>query len=273
MRSSRLSGLILVLGATLAVSSNASAQAAWPKDALNSKAAKDDGAFATYDAHQISGVWTGLERNTTGKEVSPMTPWGKQQFEAHKPFNGPHSVNVGNSNDPMIKCDPLGFPRNLFHEMRAMEFIQTPEKVVELFQYQGIWRQIWTDGRVLPKNAGARTADAPDPRYYGYSVGKWDGDTFVVDTVGLDGDTWLDVYGDPHSDQLKVEERYTRQDHDTMHVTVMVDDPIAYTKPFMAQPGELYKLSHDDLPQQLCIPSDADSYISVIAGPAAKGQK
>ena len=148
----------------------------------------------------------------------------------------------------MIKCDPLGFPRNLFHEMRAMELVQTPKKVVQLFQYQGIWRQIWTDGRELPKNAGADTIDAPDPMYYGYSVGKWDGDTFVVDTVGLDGDTWLDVYGDPHSENLKVEERYVRQDHDTMKLTVQVDDPKAYSKPFMAQPGELYKLSKDDLP-------------------------
>jgi hypothetical protein len=261
-------GLVLVLGITLAISSNASAQSSTkPKDA------KNDGASADFDPHQISGVWTGLERNTTGKEVSPMTPWGKAQFEAHQPFNGPRSVSVGNSNDPMIKCDPLGFPRNLFHEMRAMEFIQTPAKTVELFQYQGIWRQIWTDGRELPKNAGGEAVNAPDPKYYGYSVGKWDGDTFVVNTAGLDDDTWLDVYGDPHSDQLRVEERYTRQTHDTMRVTVMVDDPVAYTKPFMAQPGEFYKLSHEDLPQQLCIPTAADSYLSLIAGPAAKGQK
>jgi len=78
------------------------------------------------------------------------------------------------------------------------------------------------------------------------------------------------VYGDPHSEELKVEERYTRMDHDNMKLTVMVDDPKAYTKPFMAQPGEFYKLSKDDLPQQLCIPSSADAYLDSIAGPAAK---
>ncbi len=267
----KLGGLVFLLSATLAFSPVASAQS----DRQSAAPKSEGGAASAFNPHELSGVWTGLERNTTGKEISPLTPWGQQEFNAHQPFNGPRSVSVGISNDPMIKCDPLGFPRNIFHEMRAMELVQTPKKVVQLFQYQGIWRQIWTDGRELPKNAGATTTDAPDPMYYGYSVGKWDGDTFVVDTVGIDDDTWLDVYGDPHSDQLKVEERYTRQDHDTMKLTVKVDDPKAYTKPFMAQPGEFYKLSTKDLPMQLCIPTAADAYLQSIAGPAAptKAQK
>jgi hypothetical protein len=262
-------GSAFLLTAALAFAPVLSAQSDRPSNAPK----KDAAAASAFNSHELSGVWTGRERNTTGKEISPLTPWGQQEFNAHQPFNGPRSVSVGISNDPMIKCDPLGFPRNLFHEMRAMELVQTPKKVVQLFQYQGIWRQIWTDGRELPKNAGANTTDAPDPMYYGYSVGKWDGDTFVVDTVGLDGDTWLDVYGDPHSENLKVEERYTRMDHDNMKLTVQVDDPKAYSKPFMAQPGEFYKLSKDDLPQQLCIPSSADAYLDSIAGPAAKTTK
>lgn len=264
-------GLAFLLSVTLGFSAIASAQ-----NERQSVAPKADAAAASaFNPHELSGVWTGRERNTTGNEISPLTPWGQAEFEAHQPFNGPRSVSVGVSNDPMIGCDPLGFPRNIFHEMRAMELIQTPAKVVQLFQYQGIWRQIWTDGRELPKNAGGNSVDAPDPQYYGYSVGKWDGDTFVVETVGLDDSTWLDVYGDPHSEQLRVEERYTRQDHDTMKLTVKVDDPKAYTKPFMAQPGEFYKLSKDPLPQQLCIPSEANAYRDSIAGPAAsaKAQK
>jgi hypothetical protein len=258
-------GPVVLLGAALAFSSMVAAQ-----NARQTVAPKDDASAAVaFNPHELSGVWTGRERNTTGTEISPLTPWGEQEFKAHQPFNGPRSVSVGISNDPMIKCDPLGFPRNLFHEMRAMELVQTPKKVVQLFQYQGIWRQIWTDGRELPKNAGAKTGNVPDPQYYGYSVGKWDGNTFVVDTVGLDDSTWLDVYGDPHSEELRVEERYVRQDRDTIKLTVEVDDPKAYSKPFMAQPGEFYKLSNDDLPQQLCIPSEADAYLSTIASPAA----
>jgi hypothetical protein len=266
-------GLGIGLIAALAVLSIVRAGAA-PQSAAQSKPAK------VFDAHDLGGiVWEAPVRVTTGKEVSPMTDWGKQQFNANKPFNGPRMIPLEESNDPMIKCDPLGFPRNLFYEIRHMKFVQTPGETVQLLQYQGIWREIWTDGRTLPTNIGKH--GGADPRWYGYSVGKWDGDTFVVNTTGIDDRSWLDAYGDPHSGDIAVEERYTRQDLDHLKLTVMITDPIAYTKPFLAQPGLIFRGATKagvtgaiawptlDLPEQMCVPSESANYLGLVATPAA----
>lgn len=231
------------------------------------------------DPHDLSGVWEAPVRVTTGNEISPMTAWGKEVFEEHKPFNGPRMIPLEESNDPMIKCDPLGFPRNLFYEIRHMKFVQTPSETVQLFQYQAIWREVWTDGRTLPTNIGK--PGGPDPRWYGYSVGHWDGNTFVIETTGVDDRSWLDVYGNPHSVEMRVEERYTRQDHDHLKLTVTVDDPKAYTKPFLAQPGLIFRLAtkagtagmvawfKGEIPEQMCVPSEAANYEGLVAAPAA----
>ena len=114
--------------------------------------------------------------------------------------------------------DPDGFPRNLLFELRPFQVVQTPKSVLMLYMFEKRWRTIWTDGRQLPKD--------PDPRWYGYSVGRWEDDsTFVVNSVGMDERTWLDNAGSPHSDQMKVEERYHRVDQNTMELTVTIDDP------------------------------------------------
>ena len=227
----------------------------------------------------IAGVWQVGELGkgattvvaTTGKEVSAMTSWGQAQFDGNKPGYGPRSVPVGLETDPLKVCDPLGFPRNILYEMRAVEFVQAPDRVVELFQYQHVWREIFTDGRELPKDIGGNSADSPDPRYYGYSVGKWEGgDTFVVDTIGLDESTWLDEYGDPHSGELHVQERYHRVNSQTMELSVTIDDPKAYTKPFVALSKAVLTLKPKmTLPEQLCIPSQALNYIKLVADPAS----
>lgn len=240
----------------------------------------------SFDAHDLSGVWEAPVRVTTGKEIPPMTAWGKERFDANKPFNaieGGRIVPLAESNDPMIICDPLGFPRNIFYEIRHMKFLQTPSEVVQLFQYQGIWREIWTDGRKLPTNVGAR--GGIDPRWYGYSIGHWDGNTFVVGTTGLREETWLDVYGDPHSMQMHVEERYTRLDRGHLSLTVTIDDPKAYTKPFVALRGLIFRLATEAgvsgqipwpsslvLPEQMCVPSEALNYLKAVAEPADGGK-
>lgn len=242
-------------------------------------AAQNKGAKSqAVDPHDLSGVWEAPVRVTTGNEISPMTAWGKQQFDANKPFNGPRMIPLEKSNDPMIKCDPLGFPRNMFYEIRHMKFIQVPNETVQLFQYQAIWREIWTDGRTLPTNIGK--PGGADPRWYGYSVGKWDGNTFVVETTGVDDRSWLDVYGNPHSIEMRVEEKYTRQDAGHLKLTMTVDDPKAYTKPFVAQPGLIFRAATKagvatgvawptlDLPEQMCVPSEAANYLGLIAEPA-----
>jgi hypothetical protein len=283
----RLIGLSILLGSSLAASSVMFAQTT-PTAAEqhpfgvwdNWKSQPDKSPF---DPHNIEGVWSANVRVTTGKEVSPMTPAGKAAFDANKPFQacagytaagspcGGKIVPIEESNDPMIMCDPLGFPRNVFYEIRHMEFVQTRSKVVQLMQYNAAWREIWTDGRKLPTNVGK--AGGPDPRWYGYSVGRWDGNTFVVGTVGLDERSWLDAYGNPHSGDMRVEERYTRVDHDRLKITVLVDDPTFYTKPFLAQPGMVFKLEPTlTLPEQICVPSEGDLYRSFAAGAVGKSK-
>ena len=95
-------------------------------------------------------------------------------------------------NDPLSTLgDPSGFPRLVTYELRPLQIVQTSNQVLMLYMFEKRYRVIWTDGRALPKN--------PDPRWYGYSVGRWEDDyTFVVETVGMDDRTWLDNSGDPH---------------------------------------------------------------------------
>ncbi len=234
------------------------------------KAAKKPAAPAT--PHDINGAWEGTAGSTISN-VGAMTAWGKQQYDANKPFNAPPNriVPVGLSNDPFVKCDPMGFPRNVFFETRGIEFDPLPSKMLELFQYQKIWREIWMDGRTLPKGAGGSDLNAPDPRWYGYSIGHWDGDTtFVIETVGLDERTWLDAVGDPHSVDLKVEERYRRVDHDNLEQIVTITDPKAYVKPFTTKPYILPLNPKGEVDEQMCVPSEAQAYFDAIGGPAGK---
>ena len=220
----------------------------------------------------INGVWAG----TAAPRVNPpppMTPAGQAAFKANKPFFGPDLVPVAQSNDPMIHCDPIGFPRDVLFEIRGIKFVQIPTETLQLNQYQRTWREIWTDGRALPKGVGGDAPDAPDPRYYGYSIGHWDGDyAFVINTVGMDERAWLDENGHVKSGDAKVEERYTRLDHDTLEYTVTVDDPKMYTQPYNAIKFDLQWNPKGEFEEQLCIPTEMDAYMKIIGNPAG-GQK
>ena len=218
--------------------------------------------------HDISGAWEGPIGAVRVDPVPPMTAWGQARF-ATRATNGGGAVAA--SNDPLNHCDPLGFPRNAVFELRGLAIGQMANRVLILSQYERIWREVWTDGRALPKGVGGDDPKAPDPRYYGYSVGHWDGDyTFVVDTVGMDEDAWLDSAGHPHSKDLHVTERYTRADHNTLEVTVAVDDPTTFTKPFVMGKTVYKWIPDQEFEEQLCIPSEAQAYADAIAKPAGE---
>lgn len=215
--------------------------------------------------HDITGFWAGPP-SPKENEVPPMTAWGQEQFKAHK---GHSQYSEAESNDPMKFCDPLGFPRDMLYQTRGIAFSPMSDRMLQLSQFNRVWREIWTDGRQLPKNVGGRSADAPDPRWYGYSVGRWDGDyTFVVDTVGSDDRSWLDSAGHPHSLDMKVQERYTRLDHNTLEVTITVDDPKAYTKPFVITTSRFKWIPNQELREEICVPSVMREYLNVIGNPA-----
>jgi hypothetical protein len=233
-------------------------------------AAKPSVAAAPAPVRDLTGDWHGVPEPPRLNQDAQMTPWGQAIFDSRKTMG---KGLVGNSNDPMIKCDPLGFPRDVLWETRGLEFIQLARKVVMLSQYQRVWREVWTDGRKLPTPDTVSKSDEllAEPRYYGYSIGHWADDyTFVADTINLDEDTWVDEFGHPHSEDAHVKEEYHRADHDTLQVTVTIDDPKAYKVPFVVADKIIYKWNpRQELDEQLCIPSAAEQYFKAIAGPAA----
>ena len=186
----------------------------------------------------------------------PYTPAGLAALKANKPSGpGVRQVPTILSNDPLGQCDPIGFPRMEFYNLRTIEMVQTANQVIYLNGFYGNWRIIWTDGRELPKD--------PEPRWNGYSVGKWVDDyTFVVETVGLNPRTWLDHAGRPHSDQLRVEERFHRVDHDNLELTVTINDSKFYSEPWQGLKNfPLHLLPSDfDIPELLCSPIDMAEY-------------
>jgi hypothetical protein len=218
--------------------------------------------------HQdLTGVWIGPDK--TLEPAAPMTPAGQEFFDAAKPLYGPRSVPVGDSNDPVNTCDPQGFPRILFLRvpLSGMEFVQTPDRVFQFFQYQRVYREIWTDGRPLPVGVGGENPQSPDPRWYGYSIGRWlDDGTFVVETAGA-METWGDEEGHPHGLGARIEERYRVLDRDSLELTVRIDDPEMYQAPFVAS-KQVFKRGKE-LSEQLCVPSAAQQYLELIAKPAA----
>jgi hypothetical protein len=199
----------------------------------------------------------------------PYTPAGQEALNQAKPSNGIRAVLPGETNDPVVTCDPQGMPREDLYEMRATQIVQTPLKILIMYTFGKVWRVIWTDGRELPKD--------PEPRWYGYSVGKWVDDyTLVVQTVGLDDRTWVDRAGRPHSDQLRVEERYHRVDRDHLDLTVTIDDPKMYTKPWVALDNLRFDLQARDFDvrEMICSPSEFAEYNKLVGGPASeKGKK
>lgn len=226
---------------------------------------------ANFDPHDLSGIWVsrggGVGRSPA---LPPFTAWGKAKYESFKPSFGPRAIPPSLGNDPLGLCDPLGIPRmistEIFYGDSRMQFVQTPGRMLQLIQWTHVWRDIWMDGRALPSE--------PVPRWMGYSVGKWEGNDFVIESVGFDERTWLDELGDPHSDQMRLQERYHRADYKTLNVTMTIDDPKAYTKPWNARPV-VYDLNPDpkaELEEIFCVPSEEQAFNKTIRD-AAGGTK
>lgn len=213
-----------------------------------------------FDPHDLSGVWMGQQnRNTLSRTPPPMTPWAQARYNAAKPGIGPRAQPLGN--DPIMVCDPIGYPRIAFYNDYPMEIVATKDRLIEFFDFFYVHRTIWMDGRSLPND--------PEPTWYGYSVGHWDGNTLVVEVTGFNDQSWLDNDGHPHSDQMKLEERFTRVDHDTMQSKMTLTDPVAYTAPWVSD-VEVWKIRPKQaMREDLCAPSDEATYKDQVREPAA----
>lgn len=208
----------------------------------------------------LSGVWmrdappaTALQYwiYELNQEEPPMTPWGLAKFKEVKSSFGAHQYPIEETNDPVLrKCNPPGVPRVYMHPF-PFQFIQTPGEIVMLFEVDSLRREIYTDGK--PRDAGLV------PLWMGSSIGTWEGDTLVVDTINFNDKTWIDRIGHPHSDQLHVIERFRRPDHDHLTDDITVDDPKAYTKPWTAHLE--FKLRDWKLTEQFC--EDGESFLGL----------
>jgi hypothetical protein len=188
----------------------------------------------------LSGMWNigGLGSATNITDIA-LLPAAEAIFKKRLETYG--------TGDPATSCLPEG-PRSGLAGLDPLRIVQTPTIVVVLYE-AGAFRLIYTDGRPLPKDM--------NPTWMGYSVGRWDGDTFVIETAGYNDKTWLDFAGRPHSDALRVTERFRRIDFGHMQLEMTFDDPKAYAKPFTIKAAVAF-VADDDLIENVCLENEKD---------------
>jgi len=228
----RIHSLCFILACVLLLSFSAASAQTQTKH--SSEAAKVSDTKQQVD---LSGVWmldrtrplTVVERYwmyELNAEEPPMTAWGETQYKGAKSSFGVHAYPLAETNDSIYhSCTPPGYPRVLLHPF-PMQVIQTPGEVIMLFEYDSVSHPIYTDGRSHDTTLG--------PLWMGDSVGHWEGDTLVADTLNFNEKTWLDRVGHPHSGSLHVIERFRRPNHFHLTDDITIDDPKAYTKPWSA---------------------------------------
>lgn len=225
-------------------------------------------------------------------EFPEFTPEGQKAFERNIPSYGRPvdteearanpQEHIGRrraqspalGNDLYGQCNPMGVTRALIYP-DPVEFHVVPDRILQHFEWRYDVRTIWTDGRKLP----ALPVDIP--RWWGYSVGRWDGDTLVVESVGHDDRTWIDHFGYPHSEMMRLEERYRRIAYDTVELNMTITDPAYYAKPWKSQ-TKRFKLFPKDfiktadgwtgLLEDLCAPADEFDFNRTIRDPAGTGK-
>jgi hypothetical protein len=187
----------------------------------------------------LTGVWH-LQTMRQDTELTPsVTPpsnaggYTANIFSEMKPEEVPEKpeaaklrterMKSGTRPNPSAFCLPMGIPVNNF-VTEVVKFIQAPKEIVVIYEVDGSYRQIYTDGRPLPKDMS--------PSWLGYSTAHWDGDTLVVETEGFNDRTWLDMIGHSHSEALHLTERYHRRDYGHLDAEMTFNDPVMYTHPF-----------------------------------------
>jgi hypothetical protein len=187
----------------------------------------------------LSGIWRAdsMKYNTNlvadGQEA-PMLPWAAEVYKRR--------LDTFGFERPGSACMPHGAPDAM--TVYNFKVLQMPEVMVHLYEEMHKYRQFHTDGRELPVD--------PDPAWYGYSIGRWEGDTFVANTAGFREGTWLDNNGHPHTDALKLTERFRRINYGRMDLDIDIDDPKAYSRPWKAQTVRFLLQPDTELLEHLC---------------------
>jgi hypothetical protein len=191
---------------------------------------------------RVPGLLQFFDIGSTLKDGLPLQPWAAELRRQR--------VARNNQDNPDAHCLPIGLMQLHTHP-EPRKIIQTPGLIVILYEANAGVRQIFTDGRPLPRN------DA-QPWWYGYSTGKWDGDTLVVETTGFRDDVWMDVEGSPLTEAGKMTERFRRLNYGNMEIDITVDDRKAYTKPWTIKVHHRIMLD-TDLIEFVCQENEKDA--------------
>ena len=197
-------------------------------------AAQSSGAKTTPD---LSGIWIQAQGKLSRRfsaEDPPLQPWALDIYKDNREGADDPNRNGDDGLDPTMYCLQAGVPR-VYTSPFPIEIVQIPGRIYMIFQAQSSPspRYIYTDGREHPEGYPLTIL--------GHSIGKWDGDTLVVDTVNIDENSWIDGVGTPHSDELHVIERLRRPAQDTLEAGFRFEDPKAFTKPWTGK--KVYKLN------------------------------
>jgi hypothetical protein len=229
-----------------------------------------------FNPRDLSGVWGFQGVGATFRNPPPpFTPWGKERFDttigeknaAGEPLHSKDTSGEGSGS--LVNCDPKGWPR-LHTYNYGFEFVVLPDRVLQFFELTHTWRTIWTDGRKLPANP-------PQLHWMGWNVGRWDGDTFVVESTGYDDRSWLsDTTPDggwPHSDEMRVVERWRRLNYGTLETQITIIDPKTYTQPWVTPRATISLVPGAELWEDFCVPSDYNSFNKDVYLPVATGSQ
>jgi hypothetical protein len=175
------------------------------------------------------------------KDQMPFQPWASAVYQ--------HRRETLGKEDPQARCLPTGVPKIESAPNTPFRITQLSDQVLVLYERDNMFRQIYTDGRELPKD--------PQPSWMGYSIAKWEGDTLVVHATGFNDRTWLDDDGHPHTDAMQVTERFRRSDFGHLQIEITVDDPKAYTKPWTVK-ETLHILPDTELLEYICGENEKD---------------
>lgn len=170
----------------------------------------------------LSGIWRAADGRLLGNLAvnepggAPLQPWAAEVYRERQD-------NLAKDR-PTGRCLPHGIPDAMMVRSGPFKIAQTPGTVFILYEEFNHYRQVFTDGRDFPS--------AMNPAWFGYSIGKWEGETFVVNTKGFNDRSWLDDPGHPHTEAMRVTEKFTRRDFGHLEVQITIDDPKAYTRPW-----------------------------------------